>query len=264
MGGYKMTRLRYLIAGLLACLLHGIALSYTPQKNTINVSMNEGTQALQVQLMTIAAAKPVAETEPVQDQKVTEPTPEQPIKQAQKPVKPATPKPKEVSPKPKEISKPTSKPVAAKKPPPKPQKTVQEKPKKPATKPEPAKASKAEPNETAAPKTDKQVKPSTQDNKPMLEQKPMLVSKPKFSAKPTPVTYPRVARKRGLEGKVLVEVWLDEKGNQIKQVLLESSGHRVLDQRALSTIKEWRFSRQVNQGQAIAHRVQIPINFQLQ
>ncbi len=78
------------------------------------------------------------------------------------------------------------------------------------------------------------------------------------------MTYPRIARKRGLEGKVLVEVWLDEKGNQVKQVLLESSGHRVLDQQALNTIKEWRFSQQVAQGQAIAHRVQIPINFQLQ
>ena len=56
----------------------------------------------------------------------------------------------------------------------------------------------------------------------------------------------------------------DEQGNQNKQLLLESSGHNVLDERALSTIKEWRFSHQVEQGQAIAHRVQIPINFQLQ
>lgn len=92
----------------------------------------------------------------------------------------------------------------------------------------------------------------------------MLVKKPRFNAKPTPVTYPRIARKKGLEGKVLIEVWLDEQGNQIKQLLLESSGHRVLDERALSTIKEWRFSNQLEQGQAIAHRVQIPINFQLQ
>lgn len=279
-----MAKLRYFIAGLIACLIHGIALSYTPQNNTDNVSVSEGTQALQLQLMTMAAAKPVAQTNPVKgktthketlskgQKNAPQPTAEgklksplvKPIQQAEKPTQPAV---LNTKPKPKEISEPkaTNKSVVAKTPLAKPQKTQQKKPKNSAKKPDQVTTNKAKSAQTKAPKTktvatkvDKHTTASIQDSKPTL------VTKPRLSAKPTPVTYPRLARKRGLEGKVLVEVWLDEDGNQVKQVLLESSGHRVLDQRALNTIKEWRFSPQVAQGQAIAHRVHIPINFQLQ
>lgn len=262
-----MARLRYLIAGLITCILHGIALSFTPQQNTINVSTEDGAQSVRIQLMTMAAAKPVAE--PTIDKKVVkEPTTVTPP-QEQKPsateqTKPLTPEPIH---KPVITPKEASKPVVAKKPLPKPPEKKQvAQPKKPVkpntsepktTKPK-VKEISTEPASLEKPQTEAPAKNSAQDSKPML------VKKPKFSAKPTPVTYPRIARKRGLQGKVLVEVWLDEKGNQVKQVLLESSGHKVLDQQALSTIKEWRFSQQVAQGQAIAHRVQIPINFQLQ
>lgn len=262
-----MARMRYLIAGVIACFLHGIALSYAPQKNTISVSTEDGEQSLQIQFMTMAAAKPVAE--PTIGKKVVkEPTPVTPP-QEQKPsateqTKPLTPEPIE---KPAITPKKASNPVVAKKPLPEPpEKTQVAQPKKPVkpntpepktTKPK-VKETSTEPASLEKPQTEAPAKNSAQDSKPML------VKKPKFSAKPTPVTYPRIARKRGLQGKVLVEVWLDEKGNQVKQVLLESSGHQVLDQQALSTIKEWRFSQQVAQGQAIAHRVQIPINFQLQ
>ncbi|MFW8631686.1 energy transducer TonB [Vibrio natriegens] len=262
-----MARLRYLIAGLITCFLHGIALSFTPQKNTINVSTEEGVQSVRIQLITMASAKPVAE--PTIDKKVVkEPMPVTPP-QAQKPsateqTKPLTPKPIH---KPVITPKEASKPVVAKKPLPKPpektqvdqpQKQVKPNTPKPKTIKPKVKETSTEPASVEKPQTETPAKNSAQDSKPML------VKKPKFSAKPTPVTYPRIARKRGLQGKVLVEVWLDEKGNQVKQVLLESSGHQVLDQQALSTIKEWRFSQQVAQGQAIAHRVQIPINFQLQ
>ncbi len=266
-----MTRLRYLIAGLIACLIHGIALSYTPQKNTINVSTEEGSQSLQIQLMTVSVSKPVEpvikeknaeepriETKPI-EQKPLEPKPIQkepvPVEKKNETVTTNKEPLKKVQPK-KELSK--TKPIT--------QLTQQKKviePQKAITKvKEPTVArtekKKVEKSTTEQPKTAPPAKVSAQDNKPML------VQKPKFSAKPTPVTYPRIARKKGLEGKVIIEVWLDEQGNQIKQLLLESSGHSVLDERALNSIREWRFSHQVEQGRAIAHRVQIPINFQLQ
>lgn len=261
-----MTRLRYLIAGLIACLIHGIALSYTPQKNTINVSTEDGAQSLQIQLMTIPTSKPV---EPVIEKKAAKELKAEAQSIEQKPVqqesvavekKSKTADPdkeplKKVQPK-KELSKtkPTTQ-LAEQKKEIEPQKTIPkvEEPAVAKTEKKKVETSKTEQQETAPP-----AKVSAQDSKPML------VKKPKFSAKPTPVSYPRIARKQGLEGKVLIEVWLDEQGNQIKQLLLESSGHSVLDERALSTIKKWRFSHQVEQGQAIAHRVQIPINFQLQ
>ncbi|WP_052771956.1 energy transducer TonB [Vibrio mexicanus] len=61
----------------------------------------------------------------------------------------------------------------------------------------------------------------------------------------------------------MIEVWLDEDGKQIKQNLIQSSGHQILDERALKTIKEWQFSRRLEDGIAVAHRVHIPINFKL-
>lgn len=92
---------------------------------------------------------------------------------------------------------------------------------------------------------------------------PALVNQPTFATKPSPVSYPRIARRRGLEGQVTVEVWIDEKGRQIKQMLVQSSGAQVLDEAALDTIKRWRFSSHIVDGHAIAHRVHIPVRFKL-
>ena len=267
-----MTKLRYLIAGLIACLIHGIALSYTPQKDTINVSTEEGAQSFQIQLMTISAVKPMIENENSITEKTVTATPpkeqktaevEQQNTQAPAPVRKPNTKAASLLP---EKSPPikqkkdqarskTPTPIVEQKPLSKPEKSVSKAEEHVSVQP-----SKEEPATTQTEK--RQHTPPAKVN--AQDSKPMLVKKPRFNAKPTPVTYPRIARKKGLEGKVLIEVWLDEQGNQIKQLLLESSGHRVLDERALSTIKEWRFSNQLEQGQAIAHRVQIPINFQLQ
>ena len=267
-----MTKLRYLIAGLIACLIHGIALSYTPQKDTINVSTEEGTQSFQIQLMTISAVKPVTETENSITEKAVTATPpkeqktaevEQQNTQTPAPVRKPNTKAASLLPEKSTPSKQkkdharskTPTPIVEQKPLSKPEKSVSKAEERVSVQP-----SKEEPETTQAEK--RQHTPPAKVN--AQDSKPMLVKKPRFNAKPTPVTYPRIARKKGLEGKVLIEVWLDEQGNQIKQLLLESSGHRVLDERALSTIKKWRFSNQLEQGQAIAHRVQIPINFQLQ
>ncbi|PNI02036.1 energy transducer TonB [Vibrio diazotrophicus] len=267
-----MTKLRYLIAGLIACLIHGIALSYTPQKNTINVSTKEGAQSFQIQLMTMSAIKPEIEIENSITEKTVTATPpkeqktaevEQQKTQAPAPVRKPNTKAASLLPEKSTPSKQkkdharskTPTPIVEQKPLSKPEKSVSKAEEHVSVQP-----SKEEPETTQAEK--RQHTPPAKVN--AQDSKPMLVKKPRFNAKPTPVTYPRIARKKGLEGKVLIEVWLDEQGNQIKQLLLESSGHRVLDERALSTIKEWRFSNQLEQGQAIAHRVQIPINFQLQ
>jgi protein TonB len=92
---------------------------------------------------------------------------------------------------------------------------------------------------------------------------PKMVKKVTFSARPSPIDYPHSAKRRNIEGLVLVEVWLDEKGKQIKQRIINSSGHQILDKAALKGISQWQFSRQQDDGQAIAYRVQVPINFGL-
>jgi len=92
---------------------------------------------------------------------------------------------------------------------------------------------------------------------------PKMVNKVSFSARPTPIEYPHSAKKRNLEGRVLVEVWLDAQGAQTKQLIVRSSGHHILDNAALQTIRQWQFSRHQAAGQSIAHRVHVPINFEL-
>ncbi|UGA55768.1 energy transducer TonB [Vibrio sp. VB16] len=92
---------------------------------------------------------------------------------------------------------------------------------------------------------------------------PMLIKKPTFKARPTPVSYPRLAKRRGQQGKVLIEVWIDDQGKQIKQFIVDSSGFSTLDGAALTAISNWKFDVSTNRGHAIAHRVQIPVNFKL-
>lgn len=110
-------------------------------------------------------------------------------------------------------------------------------------------------------KTEKPIPTTTaSSNKPSA---PKMVKKVTFSARPSPIDYPHSAKRRNIEGLVLVEVWLDEKGKQIKQRIINSSGHQILDKAALKGISQWQFSRQQDDGQAIAYRVQVPINFGL-
>uniref|UniRef100_UPI00242E07E1 energy transducer TonB n=1 Tax=Photobacterium iliopiscarium TaxID=56192 RepID=UPI00242E07E1 len=90
-----------------------------------------------------------------------------------------------------------------------------------------------------------------------------LVSKPTFVTRPSAVNYPKLAKRRGIEGQVLIEVWIDIKGQQLKQKLIKSSGAQILDNAAIAAIKKWHFSSHIVNGKAIAHRVQIPVRFKL-
>nr|WP_269781209.1 energy transducer TonB [Photobacterium carnosum] len=81
--------------------------------------------------------------------------------------------------------------------------------------------------------------------------------------RPSAVNYPKLAKRRGIEGQVLIEVWIDIEGQQLKQKLIKSSGAQILDNAAIVAIKQWHFSSHIVNGKAIAHRVQIPVRFKL-
>ncbi|WP_432468274.1 energy transducer TonB [Agarivorans sp. Z349TD_8] len=103
-------------------------------------------------------------------------------------------------------------------------------------------------------------KPSPQQG---LAQLPRLNSQPQFAHPPKAPVYPRLAKKRGQQGKVIVEVWLDPKGRQIKREISTSSGISSLDQAALNAVQQWPFKPLVIDGQAQMSRVFIPIKFKL-
>ncbi len=96
-----------------------------------------------------------------------------------------------------------------------------------------------------------------------VDTKPVLVEKLALVSRPIAPRYPKIARQRGLEGVALIEVWLDENGQQTKQILLSSSGALMLDESALDAVRQWQFSPYMVGEQRIARRVQIPVRFSL-
>lgn len=177
---------------------------------------------------------------------VARPTPPEPPRP-----EPVTPKPAP-KPKPKPEPKPVPKPVPKPKPKPVPRPEPKPQPEpKPAPAPEPAPKPVPEPVE------------KTPEPQQARDSAPKRIEKPSFRTRPAPITYPVQARRRGLEGTVVVEVWLDEQGKQTKRLLARSSGVGLLDKAALKAIAKWRFSAYVENGRALEHRVQIPIRFKL-
>ena len=75
--------------------------------------------------------------------------------------------------------------------------------------------------------------------------------------------YPPLAVKMRLEGKVflLAEVLPGGKAGRVS--LETSSGHELLDQSALQTVKQWQFTPARKDGVVVAQVVRIPINFNL-
>lgn len=102
---------------------------------------------------------------------------------------------------------------------------------------------------------------------PVQEQTGMhqeVVLDPKFKAPPNPPVYPRLARKRGMEGVVWLDVWLDRTGEQTRLEVFDSSGIDLLDQAAIDAVAQWQFVPKHLAGMTIASRVRIPVEFNLQ
>jgi protein TonB len=91
----------------------------------------------------------------------------------------------------------------------------------------------------------------------------VLSTKPSFREPPRQPNYPSQARRRNQQGVVLVEVRLDERGQQRSLSVLRSSGVDSLDRAALDAVAQWRFRPETTGGQAVPSRVQIPIQFAL-
>jgi protein TonB len=85
---------------------------------------------------------------------------------------------------------------------------------------------------------------------------------PRPKAEITP-TYPRSARKAGLEGTVRVFVRLDEKGAVLSAAIYASSGSQALDQAALDSLRRAQFAPATRDGRPFATSVIVPIRFQL-
>jgi TonB family protein len=79
----------------------------------------------------------------------------------------------------------------------------------------------------------------------------------------TPMTYPPALLDQGIEGRVLLRLYVDVRGTLIPDStrLAESSGYPALDSAALSGAKELRFSPALRNGRAVAAPFLQPVQF---
>lgn len=75
--------------------------------------------------------------------------------------------------------------------------------------------------------------------------------------------YPLAARRRGIEGRVVLRAHVLEGGQCAEVRLKQSSGYELLDASALGTVKQWRFIPASRGETAVASWVEIPIAFRL-
>ena len=79
----------------------------------------------------------------------------------------------------------------------------------------------------------------------------------------TPMTYPPALLEQGIEGRVLLRLFVDAQGQLIPDStrLAESSGYPALDSAALGGANELRFSPALRNGRAIAAPFLQPVHF---
>ena len=75
--------------------------------------------------------------------------------------------------------------------------------------------------------------------------------------------YPREARRRGIEGRVVVRVTVDAEGAASRAWVHRSSGRPTLDRAVLSAVSEWRFLPARVGGRSVAGIVDVPVSFRL-
>jgi protein TonB len=89
---------------------------------------------------------------------------------------------------------------------------------------------------------------------------------PRFDAgalnNPAP-TYPALARRRGIEGMVLLEVEVDAQGLPAKIQIATSSQAEMLDQAAIDAVRNWHFIPAMRGGEPVAGVVRVPVRFRL-
>jgi len=85
---------------------------------------------------------------------------------------------------------------------------------------------------------------------------------PAYRDNPRP-EYPRMAKRRGYEGTVLLEVLVNRGGRVEDLRIIESSGYDVLDTSAVKSVKGWLFEPGSIGGRKVDMWVRVPVRFEL-
>lgn len=95
----------------------------------------------------------------------------------------------------------------------------------------------------------------------------MATTAPLFDAaylnNPAP-EYPGQARRRGMEGSVMLGVTVREDGTAKSVTITRSSGFAMLDESAKYAVSRWKFVPARQDGETVEARVMVPIDFKLE
>jgi TonB family protein len=75
--------------------------------------------------------------------------------------------------------------------------------------------------------------------------------------------YPMIARKKGWQGRLLLNVRVSENGDVISVNVLKTSGFEILDKTSIETIKIWKFTPARIGGKNVEDYLNIPVSFKL-
>lgn len=87
-------------------------------------------------------------------------------------------------------------------------------------------------------------------------------ARPLYRSNPVP-HYPGLARKRGYEGRVLLDVLVADNGTAAAIRLVESSGYAILDRAAMTAVRDWLFAPGLKGGRKVEMWVRVPVRFEL-
>lgn len=94
-----------------------------------------------------------------------------------------------------------------------------------------------------------------------------VLEAPRFNAaylNNPPPAYPLAARRRGIEGRVLVRAEVQADGSCSRVEMKAGSGSDLLDQAALEAVRKWRFVPARKGSQVVMAWVEVPITFKLE
>lgn len=79
-----------------------------------------------------------------------------------------------------------------------------------------------------------------------------------------PPKYPQIAKKRGYQGTVLLNVLVEDDGKVGDLEIYQTSGYSILDRSAQKSVQKWIFSPGKKGAKEVAMWVRVPVRFQLQ
>jgi len=119
--------------------------------------------------------------------------------------------------------------------------------------------SKAEKNKLAGKETSGRVDPNANATK-SAETDPVFDAA--YLNNPAP-SYPQAAKRKGIQGKVMLNVIVKADGTPATVQVYHSSGFSVLDDAALEAVRQWKFVPARRGGEFVQANVVVPVDFKM-